>query len=95
MVLDLWALLYLLLAQFGLHKACTCPLPMGSLLLSDMLEKESGLSGGEESTSTGSSSFTLTSEGVCKLMSSAPELGAGNYMGKRKRDEECDRRREG
>lgn len=69
----------------GFALACTFPLLKGSLLLSDILEMESGLEGGEESTSTGSSSFTLTSEGVCKLISSAPELRTGNYMEKKER----------
>lgn len=37
-----------------------------SLLLSDMLEEESGLPGEEESTCKGPSSSSFTSDGVCK-----------------------------
>lgn len=44
---------------------CTLPLTLESLLLSDMLEEESGLSGGEESTCKGPSSSCFTSDGVC------------------------------
>lgn len=40
-------------------------LTLESPLLSDMLEEESGLPGGEESTCKGPSSSSLTSEGVC------------------------------
>lgn len=69
----------------------TIPLAVASLLLSDLLEMESGLVGGEESTSTGSSSFTRTmSEGVCRLMSRAEEPGAGSCSVKKM----CERERE-
>lgn len=41
-------------------------LTLESLLSSDMLDEESGLSGGEESTCKGPSFSILTSDGVCK-----------------------------
>lgn len=73
----------LLVSHVPLVLTPTFPLlTMVSLLLSDMLEKESGLPGGEESTSTGFSSFTFTAsaEGVCRLMSRATSLfGAGSW----------------
>lgn len=59
--------------------SCTFPLTRGSLLLSDFPDVESGLPGGEESTSTGASCFTFTSDGVCRLMSKATELEAGSW----------------
>lgn len=54
----------------------TFPLTKGSLLWSDFEVIDSGLSGGEESTSTGASFFTFTSDEVCRLMSKATELDA-------------------
>lgn len=47
-------------------KGISLPLTLESLLSSDMLDEESGLSGGEESTCNGPSSSSLTSDGVCK-----------------------------
>lgn len=41
-------------------------LPLTLSLLSDMLEEESGLPGGEESTCKGPSSSSFASDGVCK-----------------------------
>lgn len=41
-------------------------LTLESLLSSDMLDEESGLSGGDESTCKGPSFSILTSDGVCK-----------------------------
>lgn len=54
-----------LLAQF-IATCSTLPLTLESLLSSDMLDEESGLPGGEESTCKGPSSSILTSDGVCK-----------------------------
>lgn len=62
------------------HLLITFPVTIGSWLLSDIPDIDSGLPGGEESTSTGaSSSFTFTSDGVCRLMSKATELAAGSW----------------
>lgn len=65
------------------HFGPTFPLTRGSLLLSDLPEIDSGLPGGEESTSTGASSFTFTSDGVCSVMSKATELAAGSWEWRR------------
>lgn len=50
----------------NLKKALKKVLTLESLLSSDMLDEESGLSGGEESTCNGPSFSILTSDGVCK-----------------------------
>lgn len=44
---------------------CVLGLTLESLLFSDMLDEESGLSGGEESTCKESSSSSFISDGVC------------------------------
>lgn len=48
------------------------------MLLSEFSDIDSGLPGDEESTSTGASSFTFTSDPVCRDMSKATELEAGS-----------------
>lgn len=56
----------------------TFALTSKSLWLSGFGEIDWGLHGGEESTSTGTSSFTFTSDDVCKVMSKAPVFEAGS-----------------
>lgn len=72
---------YFICKLMQLHSSQFCPtfpLTRGSMLLSEFSDIDSGLPGDEESTSTGASSFTFTSDPVCRDMSKATELEAGS-----------------